>query len=163
MKNKKIWIIGGIVLVLIIGLLVFCLLNKDEELEVNDDQFALDSEYYNKGEYIQIDTEKVKELVDNKKTFLLFTYNNYCNFPVPCDSIFQEVMDKYKIDVLKIPFDKFKDTDFYETVKFAPSLMIIKEGKIIDYLKADEDGDMDKYQDVKAFRNWLNSYIVLKK
>ncbi len=163
MKNKKVWIIGGIVLLLIGILVVFYLINKEDKLEINENQFVLDSEYYNKGEYIQIDSDKVKELVDNKKTFLLFTYNNYCNFPVPCDSIFQEVMDKYKIDVLKIPFDKFKDTDFYETVKFAPSLMIIKEGKIIDYLKADEDGDMDKYQDVKAFRNWLNSYIVLKK
>ena len=166
MKNKKVLIaIITIIVILVAGLVIFILTRPEKPIkeDYTGEKFTLDAAYYNKGEYIQIDSDKVKELVDNKKTFLLFTYNNYCNFPVPCDSIFQEVMDKYKIDVLKIPFDKFKDTDFYETVKFAPSLMIIKEGKIIDYLKADEDGDMDKYQDVKAFRNWLNSYIVLKK
>ncbi len=163
MKNKKVWIIGGIVLLLILGGLIFYFLNKDEELEVNENQFSLDSEYYNKGEYIQIDVKKVQELVENKKNFLLFTYNNYCNLPIPCDSIFQKVMDKYNIDVLKIPFSEFKETVFYDTVKLAPSLIIVKEGEIVDYLKADQDEDTDRYQKVNDFRDWLNKYVVLKK
>ncbi len=164
MKNKKFWIIGGIILLVIIGgILAFYFFNNDKEVEKNDNQFMLDSEYYKDGNYIQIDNKKVEDLVNNKKTFLLFTYNNYCNFPIPCDSVFKKVMDKYKIDVLKIPFEEFKDTVFYEKVKIAPSLIIVKEGEIVDYLNADDDEDTDRYQKDDAFKKWLSQYIVLKK
>ena len=72
-------------------------------------------------------------------------------------------MVKDGIDVVSITFENFKKTDFYKEVKLAPSILIIKEGKIVTYLRADSDEDFDRYQDTEAFEKWLNKYIYLEK
>ena len=48
---------------------------------------------------------------------------------------------------------------YYDKVLYAPSLIIIKKGEIIDYLDANSDEDLDKYQDVKKLELWLDNYI----
>ena len=72
-------------------------------------------------------------------------------------------MTKYKIDFLSIPFDEFKKTDFYKSVKYAPSVIIIENGNIISYLDANSDIDLEKYQDVNKFEEWLNNYVNFSK
>ena len=73
--------------------------------------------------------------------------------------IFEKFMDKYDIDFLSIPFEDFKNTKFYETIKFGPSIVIIKDGEIIKYLDANSDDDLPRYQDVSAFEEWLDNYV----
>ena len=164
MNSKKLIIltISILLIILIIGGGIYLYLNYDSH-EYTGTEFYLDDIYYNKGDYITITTEDLNDLLTNKNTFLLYTYNNFCSLPIPCAQIFEEVMDKYKIDILKIPFEDFKNTPLYDTVKIAPSLIIIKEGEIVSYLDTDKDEDKDKYQDSKVFKEWLNSYVILKK
>ena len=71
-------------------------------------------------------------------------------------------MEKYKIDFLSMPFKEFKNTKYYNKVKYAPSIIIIKQGKIVSYLDANKDKDLQKYQDVHEFENWINKYINTK-
>ena len=131
--------------------------NEEEEIE----KFYLSEKYYNQGEFVTIDSEGLKEL--NKDNLIIYTYNNYCIFTTPCDEIFKVVMDKYKIDIVSVPFSELKKTDYYETVKLAPSIIIIKDGKIVTYLKADSDEDFKRYQDSEEFEKWLDKYIYLEK
>ena len=35
----------------------------------------------------------------------------------------------------------------------------VEEGKIVAYLDANDDKDLDKYQDSKIFEEWINKYI----
>ena len=72
-------------------------------------------------------------------------------------------MTKYSIDFIKIPFDKFKETYLYDEVKYAPSIIVVSDRKVITYLDANKDEDLDKYQDEKAFEKWLNNYIYFTK
>ena len=124
---------------------------KEKQIE----KFYLDDKYYNEGNYI-----KVNDINNLKKdTYILYTYNNYCTFNKPCEEIFKEYMEKYKIDFVSIPFEKFKKTQLYNEVKYGPSILIIKEGKIIKYLDANKDSDLQKYQDTKEFEKWINKYI----
>lgn len=129
----------------------------NSKINQNDDidRIYLSSEYYNKGEFIEV--ESLDELDD--KTYILFTYNNFCNMSVPCDEIFESFMKKYNIDFIKIPFEKFKTTYVYNTVKYAPSIVLISNKEIISYLDANKDEDLNKYQDEKEFEKWLNNYI----
>ena len=53
-----------------------------------------------------------------------------------------------------------KKTYLYKKVKYAPSVIIVKKQKIIAYLDAEKDEDMDKYQDEKEFEKWLKKYII---
>ena len=72
-------------------------------------------------------------------------------------------MEKNNIAFVSIPFAEFKSTNYYNTVKYAPSIIVIKKGKIVDYLDADSDEDIIKYQDVEAFESWISQYIYLEK
>ena len=70
-------------------------------------------------------------------------------------------MNKYKIDFLSISFDEFKNTGFSKKVKYAPSIIIVKEGKIVTYLDPNSDDDFDKYQDATKLEEWIKEYVEL--
>ena len=55
-----------------------------------------------------------------------------------------------------------KTTKMYDNIKYYPSFAIYKDGKIIDYLEADSDEDLNRYKDVVEFEKWFKSYIQLK-
>ncbi len=162
MKHKKI-VIAIIPLCILMVLGVFAFLPKEEQVYL-EEPFLLDDIYYHNGEFIASTASEIEQLLSQKKSFLVFTKNSsYCSFQVPCNQIFEEVMKKYKIDVLKIPFENFKETSLYQTVKYEPTMIVIKEGEIVGYLHADKDEDLDRYQNTKAFEKWLKQFIVLEK
>ena len=140
--------------------LIFCILiifttgcNK------NTQKFTLDKKYYNTGEFIKVKSDDLSKL-DNEN-YILYTYNNYCAFSIPCEDVFKEFMNKYKIDFLSISFDEFKNTGFYKKVKYAPSIIIVKEGKIVAYLDPNSDDDFDKYQYATKLEEWIKEYVEL--
>ncbi len=140
-------------LVLMMLLLTGCKINQNDGKK----RLYLSDKYYSKGEYIDISS---KDLLDKEdETYVLFTYNNYCNLSVPCDEIFSKIMAKYKIDFLSIPYEDFKNTNLHETVEFAPSIIIVNQGEIVAYLDAESDEDIIRYTDASEFEKWLDKYI----
>ena len=129
--------------------------------KTNDDKLVLDSIYYNKGEYIEINSDYLNN--KSHKNYVLFAYNNFCTLPVSCENIFKEYMKKNKIDFLSINIDEYKKTKLYEKVSFVPTIIIVSNGSIIAYLDAEKDDDFDKYQDIDKFSSWINNYIFIKK
>ncbi len=127
----------------------------------NTEKMYLDEKYYNESEYIEVTAKDIKEL--NQETYLVFTYNNYCNLKIPCDTIFKKVMDKYNITILSLPFEEMKRTFIYDKVKYAPSVIIVKQNKVVAYLDAEKDEDYEKYQNETEFEKWLSKYIYLNK
>ena len=125
------------------------------------EKFYLDDKYYNNGEFVELTSDEY-ELLDSKN-YVVFTYNNFCTLKIPCESIFKEFMDKYKIDFISIPFDEFKSTNLYKRVKYAPSVIVVKDGSVVAYLDAESDDDLDKYQDADEFESWLSEYIYFDK
>lgn len=149
-----------ILIVLLISLtLTGCFFSKKQN--DNKIRFYLSDKYYHIGEFVKVDNKSLEKL--NKENFILFTYNPYCNLPISCEKIFEEFMKKYNIDFISIPFFDFKETSYYDNVKYAPSVMIIKEGEVIDYLDANDDKDLQKYQDEKEFEKWLDNYVYFGK
>ena len=153
---KKKIIIIGIICLIIIGIVLFFFLRKEDNIDIK-----LSEKYYNLGEFIDITSDNITSLKND--TYLLFVYNDYCAFQIPCDKVFKEFMEEYKIDIVSIPFIEFKKTDFYNTVLYAPSVILISRNKIITYLDANSDDDINKYQDSKEFANWIKKYTSLKK
>lgn len=125
----------------------------------NSSKFSIEKEYYKESKFINANNEDIEKLKENKKSFIVFTYNNYCLLEVPCDEIFKKVMDKYSLSFLYLPYEEMKNTFIYNEVKIAPSVILIKEGKIVAYLDAESDEDLPKYQDADEFDKWLNSFI----
>lgn len=145
-------------LLIILFMVTGCFNNKINQNDGIERIYLTDS-YYNNGNFVEVND---LNNLDND-TYVVFAYNNFCNFSVPCDKIFESFMTKYDIDFIKIPFDKFKETYLYDEVKYAPTIIVVSEGKVITYLDANKDEDLDKYQDEKAFEKWLNNYIYFTK
>jgi hypothetical protein len=125
------------------------------------EKVVLNNKYYNSnGVFIDIHSSDINKLKNDN--YVLYAYNNFCNFTIPCDSIFKEFMDNYSIDFLSINIDEYKKTDFFKKVRYAPTILIISKNKIVAYLDSNSDDDYDKYQDAKAFEKWIKEYIEIK-
>ena len=154
MKNKKSIIIVIVIIISIIILTFFWYICKKEK-------FYLEDNYYN-YDMKKVSYRDINKLEKEKKSFVLFTYNLYCSLKIPCDKFFEEYAKNKNITILTIPFDKFKRTEYYKTVKYALSVIIINKGRIITYLDAEKDKDIKLYQDTNKFGNWIEKYIKLK-
>ena len=94
---------------------------------------------------------------------MVFTFNPYCQFQKPCDEVFEQFMQDNNISIYNIPFAEFKETELYNKVKYAPSVILINKGKIVAYLDANSNDDLDKYQEVDAFKEWVERDVYLEK
>ena len=121
------------------------------------DKFYLDDKYYGKSEFIKIDSNNIPE-----GNYVIYTYNSFCAFPIHCETIFKEFMDKNNVSFYSMPFEELKKTKFHDKVIYGPSILIIKDNELIAYLDAESDDDIPKYQDVEAFTNWITTYIYIK-
>lgn len=146
--------IKALILCLVLIVITGCSFNKIDKIYLSD-------EFYNEGKFIQVKSDDLDNYKD--KNYVLFTYNNFCSLPIPCDEIFQEFMNNSKIDFLSITFEEFKNTDFYKEVKYAPSVLVVSNNKVVTYLDADKDSDIEKYQNVDKFKEWISKYIYLSK
>ena len=139
-------------LIIIIGILLIT--GCSDKIE----KFHLDKNYYGANEYIPVTKDNIEA---NRGNYLLFVYNNACSFGVPCEQIFEEFMKQENIAILSITYTDFKDTYLSKEVKYAPSVIIVNNKKVITYLNASKDEDVDRYQNVEAFKKWLEEYIYL--
>ncbi len=149
-----------IIIICIFSILMTACSNRIKQND-NTGKIYLNDKYYNNGNFIKVKGNDLSNI--NNENYILFTYNNYCNMAIPCENIFQEFMTKYKIDFLSISFEEFKKTKFYQTVKYAPSVLVVEHGNIVAYLNANSDDDLEKYQDTNKFEEWLNNYIYFSK
>jgi len=149
------------IFILLFSLLILTGCNSKIKQDDNIERIYLSNKYYDKGEYIKVKKEDLISL--NEDAYLLFTYNNYCTLPIPCEEVFEEFMKLYHINIISMPYSEFKDTEYANTVKYAPSILIIKNNNILAYLDAESDEDLIKYQDSKEFAKWLDKYIYFEK
>lgn len=152
LKKISLFILG--ILFLVIGFLI--LTPQEEKIE----KFSLDEEYYHEGVFLKKSAEEINALEHGN--YVLYTYNSFCSFSIPCDTIFSSFMKKYKIDFLSIPYDEFQQTSLFQVVKYAPSILLVHDGRVMSYLDAESNQDLEKYQDVSKFEEWVLKYILLK-
>lgn len=159
MKKNIVIIIMALIVALSTCFTIYLKSNK-KEVKPKDTRFKIEEKYYGSDKFIDIDKEGFESI--KKESYVLYIHNNYCNMPIPCYQIFESYMEKKNIAFLSMDFKDFKETKLHETVKYAPSVIIVKKGKIVSYLDSAKDGDLEKYQDVKAFGKWFEKYVKLK-
>ena len=147
--KKKLFIFG--IMCLLVVVLLYILINNNSKIVIEKNNNVL----------VDITEKELNKKINNKDTFLLYTYNNFCSFNKPCDIIFKNVLKKYQLESYQITFAEFKNTAFYDKVKFGPSFIIINRGKIKVYLDANSNKNYYKYKEEKVFKKWLKEYIEL--
>lgn len=157
MKNR----IKRINKLLLIVLFLFIITGCRYKQTGDYDRIYLDNAYYNKGDFIKMNTDEFNEIKDG--SYVLFVHYNYCTLKVSCDTIFQEFMKDNKIDFIDMMFDDYKNTEFFKEVPLAPTIIVVDKGEIIAYLDSAKDEDLDKYQNSEEFTKWIDQYIFFKK
>ena len=107
--------------------------------------FSLSEEYYKTNSFDELDKESFNELIDKKKSFAIFIYQPLCTTSYEFNKILTEFAEDYQISFYKMSFANMKNTNLNDSIKYYPSLAIFHEGKLIDYLDANDDDDIEGF------------------
>jgi hypothetical protein len=151
MTRKEI-IITIIVVVVLLSLFIISKIPK---------KYYIDSKYYKGNTFVETNGIELDSLLDQEESMIVFTYNTYCPFKVPCEDVYREFMKKNNIRIVYISFEEFKNCNLYDYVKYAPSIILIKKGRIVQYLDPNSKEDVNRYQDIDEFEKWIKKYIYL--
>lgn len=127
------------------------------------DTFSLDKEYYQNNSFNELDKNTFDDLINNKKSFAIFTYQPLCSTSYEFNEILTEFANQYQISFYKMSFSDMKETELKEYIKYYPSLVIYYEGEIVDYLDANSDSDSEYYKSVDGFKKWFSNYVSIQK
>lgn len=154
--KKKVVIIILILILILLSIGSFFLLNHNEKT------FYLEDNYYGKKQITEINFDELEELIKKKESFAVFIYQPLCVTSSDFESILNEFVNDKKIIIYKIKFSDIKDTNLGNLIEYYPSFAIFNKGKLIDYLEADKDSDVDYYTSMSGFENWFNKYVKFK-
>ena len=152
-RSRKLCIIFGVIF-LIVG--VFGILFS----VFSNQKFKLDDDQFGSSEFVRISGEEYEKLKEEKKSFLVFVDQDGCITADGLEKISKETMDEKNLKVYEIMFADARETSMFEKVKYYPSFVIIKNGEIVSWLKADADEDVERYKNKTEFNLWLDKYIA---
>lgn len=150
-KKKLLLVISVLILLSIIIFITFKVLNRN---------FYLDDKYYGNNEIYEIGIEEFNNLISNKESFGIFVYQPACTTSAEFEQVLYDFFKQNNMSIYKIKFsDIYEHIDF---LKFYPSFIIYRNGKMVDFLEADKDKDLKYYQSVDVFSEWFTKYVILK-
>lgn len=147
---KKIFLLTTIIILTLSG----C--NKKEEIP-----FKLEQEYYGKEEFIELTKDELNNLIEKEKTFAVFLFQPFCEAAANFNEVLKEFMSTNKLAIYKMQFKDIKGTKLEKHVKYYPSLVIYKDGKLIDFLEADKDEDTKSFKYLDSFIEWFKQYVII--
>ena len=152
--NKKVLIYFGILTIIgVISYIVF--------ISLRDTQFELEEKYYNNYQIIDIDAKKYKELVKKKENFILYLYLDGCTTCAEFKPVAESFLDDADITAYRIEYQELKKTNL--EIEYAPSFILIKNGKVKAYLDAASDDDLKYYKNKGNLKLWVGKYVILKR
>ena len=161
MKNKKQrGQIAGLIIALILVLIGGVVFMGAVSGWFSGPKLALDEEYICSeddpcDELMNIVYDEYENLISDEGSFILFVDQDGCETADRLRGYVQDWAKEARARVYRIMFADLKKTSLQEQVKYYPSVAMISDGKVIDYLKADADGDAKKYNDYEVFRAWM--------
>ncbi len=126
-------------------------------------QFALSSEYAGKSGFEDVTVSDIRALVGEKKSFAVLVTQPECRTSEDLEKILQNFGEQEEIVFLKTPFGDLKDSGLIPELKYYPSVVIYHDGKVADFLKANDDNDTAAYTTEDGFREWWSKYVKMKK
>lgn len=132
-------------------------------LTFTNNKFSLEAKYYNNDKIIQISSEEYNKLIEQKESFVVFVHlPGVCLFNLPFAPIVEEFVSDSKITIYSLDFKDIENTNLNKKIKYSPSVVLIKKGKINEYLDPNKDSDLKYYKSKKEFTEWIKTYIKIK-
>ncbi len=160
MGRLKIWQLVALLILVVGGTTLFVGLASgwfsDNRAEISAEYLCGDN---CDGEYMDLTIEDYDKLVADKKSFVIFVDQSGCTTADRLEGFVADYGKSKGIKVYKIMFEDVKKSSLHDSVKYYPSVVVVKNGNVLKWLKADEDEDSDAYNRYDSFQEWANKYI----
>lgn len=143
-------------LLILVGVLLLLVGCKQEK-------FYLEENLYENNTIIDITVKELKKLEKDKKNFALFVYLPGCTSCAEFKEVLNDFHKDNKVEFYSISITECDDTSVSDTIKFAPSMLLYEDGKVVAYLDATSDEDKLALTEVNSFKTWLEKYIYITK
>ncbi len=171
---KKVWIVGGVVVVLIAVILGVGWgsgwFGVSEEWvdstesggfgEGIEERFFLSDEAVSGEGLKDISSAEYEKLVTEKKNFLVLLHMTVCPAEFPLTDTARQLAKEDGLTIFALDEEEFKKTDLAEVVKYLPSLVVVRGGEAVDFLDAEADEDMEAYKSAAGLRKWIGRMVL---
>lgn len=106
-----------------------------------------------------IQVNEIDSLINDKKSFGLLVTLPGCTSCAAFRPIVEEVADSKQLDIYEISLKALKENGGYEDIKYTPTMMLFRGGKLLAYLSANAAQDTDYYKDAENLSKWFAKYI----
>ena len=151
------------ILIIIAILIALCLILTGLWFYEKKQKFYLEDKYYANPVAQETELSNINKLIKDKESFVLFIYQPLCTTSYSLSGILDTYSKETGLSYYTIQYSKIKGTETFDYIKYYPSFVIFKKGKMVDFLDAESDDDTEKFKESKAFADWLESYIKIKK
>lgn len=163
---KKRWLIGGVV-VLALGTLFVVLamilhgdtVENSGVVEKPVEKFGLSEEMYAKGELVEITASEFDELVAQKKSFVVVLHMVICPAEFPVTNSAKQLAHDEKMTIYSLVEEEFRQTFLAQKIKYLPSVALIREGELVDFLDAEADEDVKYYKTSEGLKAWIGKWV----
>lgn len=160
-KKKQLSVLGLIValIVVLVGSLVFV---GAVAGWFDDAKVVVSEEYRCDGgcdELAELSADGYEELVKARKSFVVLVDQDGCTTAERLKGYVKEWANGAGVKVQRMMFADMKGTSLHEYVKYYPSVVVVDEGRVRAWLRADSDEDAEMYNDYNAFVRWIRRYL----
>lgn len=126
-----------------------------------DGRVVMSTEYRGEGGIGTITIDDLRKMTEEKKSFILFVSQPGCQAAEKLRGILQELITEYPIQIFEVGFSDLKDSGLANEVRFYPSLVVYRQGKVAEFLDANDSADTEAYNSLDGLRNWLTNVVIL--
>ena len=85
-----------------------------------------------------------------------------CTFQIPFEPIVRKFITENKITIYSLSYNEIDNTSINKYLKYSPSIIIFKDGKMYKYLDPNSKKDLSYYQSLENFTKWIKESVNLK-
>ena len=85
-----------------------------------------------------------------------------CTTSYNFNNVLTNFSKQHDIELYKITYANIKDSSLAKHIKYFPSVAIYQEGIVATYLDPNKEEDIQYYESVDGFKEWLTQYVLLK-
>ena len=121
-----------------------------------------EEEVIQESKLTEVELDGLNKLIEEKESFGIFVYLPGCTSCAAFSIVLDDFLKDNQVVFYKTQIKYAKETEIGSKIKYAPSFVVFKEGKVVSYLDAESDKDKPVYETKENFKEWLTKYINLK-
>lgn len=167
MKKRRTFIVVAVAVLLVTGAAgaVFWLtMHNDGDLPAPEavERFRLSDMVDGQGELKEITAQEYNTMVAERKNFVVVLHMVVCPAEFPITNSAKQLAHDESLRLYSMVEDEFAQTDLARRIKYLPSVAIIREGDVVDFLDAEADEDLPYYKTAAGLKEWLEQWVEIK-